>query len=74
MEPLNIAWLANGSQIVAACVDGSIRVIDADEVKVTQTLPTIKGWAYTLAVHPVDGNIVVAGADGQVQRIELKSK
>ena len=74
VEPLDIAWLRNGSQVVAACVDGHIRVIDADEVKVTQTLPAINGWAYTLAVHPADGNIVVAGADGQIQRIELKSE
>ena len=74
VEPLDIAWLADGSQIVAACVDGRIRVIDADEVKVTQTLPAIKGWAYALAVHPTDGSVVVAGADGQVQRIELKAK
>ena len=74
VEPLDIAWLSNGTQVVAACVDGRIRVIDADEVKVTQTLPAINGWAYTLAVHPIDGNIVVAGSEGQIQRIELKSE
>ena len=74
VEPLDIAWLSSGTQVVAACVDGRIRVIDADEVKVMQTLPAINGWAYTLAVHPIDGNIVVAGADGQIQRIELKSE
>ena len=59
---------------MASCVDGSIRVIDADEVKVIQSLPAITGWAYALAVHPTDGSIVVAGADGQLQRMKLDSK
>lgn len=74
VEPLDIAWLGDGSQIVASCVDGHIRVIDADEVKVIQSLPAITGWAYALAVHPTDGSVVVAGADGQIQRMELGSK
>lgn len=73
VEPLNIAWLANRSQIVASCVDGSIRVIDADEVKIIKSMPAIRGWAYALAVHPADGSIVIAGSDGQIQRIELPS-
>ena len=73
VEPLNIAWLANRSQIVASCVDGSIRVIDADEVKIIKSMPAIRGWAYALAVHPTDGSIVIAGSDGQIQRIELPS-
>lgn len=74
VEPLDIAWLGNGSQIVASCVDGSIRVIDADEVKIIKSLPAITGWAYALAVHATDGSIVVAGADGQIQRIEMVSE
>lgn len=68
-EPLNIAWLGDGSRIVAACVDGRIRVVDADKVKVTQTLSAIDGWAYAIAVHPSDGSLVVAGSRGQIRRI-----
>lgn len=68
-EPLNIAWLNDGSRIVASCVDGRVRVIDADEVKVTQTLPAIKGWAYAIAPHPSDGSLVVGGSDGQLRRV-----
>jgi WD40 repeat protein len=73
-EPLNIAWLNDGSRIVAACVDGRIRVIDPVEVKVTQDLPAIDGWAYAIAVHPSDGSVVVGGADGQIRRIALSPK
>jgi WD40 repeat protein len=70
-EPLDIAWLSDGSRIVASCVDGRIRVVDADEVKVTQTLLAIEGWAYALAIHPTDGSIAVGGSDGQIRRIEI---
>lgn len=72
VEPLDIAWINDGSQIVATCVDGQIRVVDVDEVKITQTIPAIKGWAYVIAVHPSDGSIVVAGTNGQIRRIELR--
>ena len=44
-EPLDIAWLSDGSRIVASCVDGRIRVVDPDEVKVTKTIQSIDGWA-----------------------------
>jgi hypothetical protein len=64
-------WLSDGSGIVASCVDGRIRVIDADEVKVTQDLPAIDGWAYVIAMHPEDHSIAVGGTNGQIRRIEL---
>ena len=69
-EPLNIAWLQDGSRIIAACVDGRIRVINPEEVKVTQTVEAIQSWAYAIAVHPTDDSIVVAGAGGEIRRIE----
>jgi len=71
-EPLNIAWLGDGSRIVACCVDGRVRIVDADEVKVVQTLTAIEGWAYALAVHPSDGSIMVGGSDGQVRRVVVR--
>jgi WD40 repeat protein len=72
-EPLDIVWLNDGSRIVAACVDGRIRVIDADEVTVTQTLPAIEGWAYAIAVHPSDGSVVVGGQDGNLARVQPRA-
>lgn len=64
-------WLSDGSEIVASCVDGRIRVIDPVKVKVTQDLPAIEGWAYAIAVHPKDQSIAVGGTNGQIRRIEL---
>lgn len=68
-EPLNIAWTSDGSRIVASCVDGRVRVVDSDEVKVTQTIQAIDGWAYSVAVHPTDGSIAVAGSHGKLCRV-----
>ena len=67
--PLNVAWLNNGARIVAACTDGTIRIVDPDSVEVTDEIHAIDGWAYSLAVHPTDGSIVVGGQNGQVKRI-----
>lgn len=70
-EPLDIAWLSDGSRIVASCVDGRVRVVDPNEVKVTQTIPAINGWAYAVAVHSADASIAVGGSDGQLVRVRL---
>ena len=70
--PLNVAWLNNGATIVAACADGTIRLIDPDSVEITREIPALKGWAYALAVHPTDGSIVVGGPNAQVKRLILK--
>ncbi len=66
-EPLDIAWI-HGTQIVASCVDGRARVIDAEQVQVLETIPAIQGWAYSVALHPWDGTWAMAGSDGQIQR------
>ncbi|MDE0864808.1 MAG: WD40 repeat domain-containing protein [Rubripirellula sp.] len=73
-EPLDIAWISE-TRIVASCVDGQARVVDTENVKVLQTIPVIKGWAYAVASHPNDGTIAIAGSDGQLHRVRLqKSK
>ena len=67
--PLNVAWLNNGARIVAACADGAIRLVDPDSVEVTGEIPALDGWAYSLAVHPTDGSIIIGGPNAQVKRI-----
>lgn len=68
-EPLSIAWL-NEDTLVAGCVDGRLRIIDANNVKVTGSHHATDGWAYAVAVHPHDGSVVTAGTGGQLHRIE----
>jgi WD40 repeat protein len=70
-EPLDMAWLGDGSRLVASCVDGRARVVDPDDVKVTQTLPAIRGWAYAIAIRRSDNSIVVGGSNGQLCRVAL---
>ena len=73
-EPLDIVWTQRGEQLVAACVDGQLHVVDPVEVTVLQVIPAIDGWAYAVAAHPSDGSVLVAGANRQVRRIALASE
>lgn len=70
--PLNVAWLNNGARIAAACADGALRLVDPDSVEVSGEIQVIEGWAYSLAVHPTDGSVVVGGPNAQVKRVTPK--
>ena len=67
--PLATAWLNDGSKVVAVCTDGAVRFVDPDSVEVTGEIHALNGWAYSLAVHPTDGSVVVGGQNAQVRRI-----
>ncbi|MCP3694450.1 MAG: hypothetical protein GY917_19770 [Planctomycetaceae bacterium] len=54
---------------MASCTDGQVRVIDPETVKVMHELPAVEGWAYSLAVHPTDGSLLVGGQNGQLRRV-----
>lgn len=72
-EPLDVAWTKDGEQILAACVDGKVRVVDPVEVKVKRTIDAIEGWAYGIAVHPKDKTVAVGGSNGQIKRLEVEN-
>lgn len=67
--PLDTAWLNDGSKVVAVCTDGVVRFVDPDSVEVTGEIHALNGWAYSLAVHPTDGSVVVGGQNAQIRRI-----
>jgi WD40 repeat protein len=67
-QPLAVDWLADGSHIAVASIDGHVRLIDPDTVEIVADFPAVAGWAYALAAHP-DGTLLVGGQDGQLQRI-----
>jgi WD40 repeat protein len=68
---LDVAWSTDGKQIYAACRDGRVRVIDPDTVEVKHDLPAVRGWAYSLAVHPKDRELLIGGERGQLQRVKI---
>jgi len=71
-RPLDAAWFSDGSRVVVSCTDGHVRVVDPDTVKVTHDLAALEGWAYSLAVHPTDGSILVGGQGGQLRRVMIR--
>lgn len=70
--PLGLAWLHADGKVAAACSDGHVRVIDADQLKVLYDVPAIDGWAYAIKIHPIDGTIAVAGSSGKIRRVEYR--
>lgn len=69
--PLEVVWTVDGSWMVAACMDGKIRVIHPDTLKIAHELDAIDGWAYSVAVHPTDHSVLVGGSGGQLRRVRL---
>ncbi len=67
--PLALAWLPDGSQVAVAAADGHVRLIDPDTVEIIHDIPAFDGWAYSLAVHPTDGSLLVGGRYGQLKRL-----
>ena len=70
-KPLDIAWSTDGNWILAACVDGVVRVVDPTSVTVVHKVNALNGWAYAIAAHPNDGSFAVGGSDGQLRRLKL---
>lgn len=69
--PLSVAWTPDGSQLLAACRDGDVRVIDPDTVEITNRLEGIGSHAWCLAPMRDGRMIVVGGGGGQMSVIEL---
>jgi WD40 repeat protein len=70
-EPLDIDWTPDGSQLLAACADGRLRVINPNTVEIVRDVPAIDGWAYTV-VAAADGEFaLIAGSHGQLKAIPL---
>jgi WD40 repeat protein len=68
-KPLCADWLPDGSQVVVGCTNGHVYFIDPDSVEVTRDVAVIDGWAYSLAMHPSDGKLLVGGSNGQLRAV-----
>ena len=68
-EALSLVWLNDGERVLASCIDGRLRIVDAKNVKVIGTYPAIEGWAYGLALHPSEQDVVVGGSNAEIQRL-----
>ena len=66
--PQCVTWSSDGACILVGCRDGHVRAIDPDSVEVLYDRSVVDGWAYSLAVHPQQRQIVVGGRNGQINR------
>ena len=74
--PLDIAWLNDGLHIAAACEDGRVRLINADDVKVVGEKsifenPITHGWLYAIEIHPSRAKGVAGGSGGILREISV---
>jgi WD40 repeat protein len=64
-RPLTVAWSADGARLLAGCIDGQVRVIDPDTVRIVSTRAALPGWVYSLAAHR-KGDVLAGGPEGKV--------
>ncbi|QDT12942.1 WD40 repeat domain-containing protein [Planctomycetes bacterium K23_9] len=80
--PLGVTWIGSGSEIVAGCTDGHLRMIDPESAEVVADIAVSDTWINAVCVSPVglsggksDSQTVAVGdANGNVQRIVLDGR
>jgi WD40 repeat protein len=70
-DPLAVAWTCDGRRAVVSGADGQLRVFDPETAELLAKIPTLEGWAYTLARAPASDEFLVAGQAGQLRRVDL---
>lgn len=66
--PLAVAWLPDGSGVVVACRDGSVRLVDPDSVETIRSQQTTGLRLWTIAVLR-DGKQIYAGGVARSERV-----
>lgn len=67
-EPLKVAWI-DDFYLASVCTDGTVRVIDVANVKMSKRINILSGWAFAVDVHPITRDLVVAGEGGKIKRV-----
>ena len=64
--PLAVQWLQNGSRLVVACQDGTIRFIDPETIEVRRSCQAASARLWSMGVTRNGGNVLAGGADGRL--------
>ena len=70
--PLAVQWLPDGSRIVVACRDGSIRFIDPETVAVQRSQRTAATRLWSLNLTRDGRNVLTGGADGRLYTVPIQ--
>jgi WD40 repeat protein len=61
--PRTFVWTSDGERLIVGCSDGLVRVVQADNVQVTNELPSRVGRIHELG-QDTTGTVIVAGQQG----------
>jgi hypothetical protein len=67
-----LEWSGDGSTLYVACRDGHVRQIDPVRVEIIAEQPLFDSWAYSLAVHSNNRELVVGGGLGAIKRVTFE--
>ncbi len=69
---LDIEWTPEGANLVAACADGHLRVINPDTVQIIHDVEVGTGWLHSLAIAPDGVTAFVGGSGGLMQAVKIR--
>lgn len=69
-RPLDLAWLPDGTRVVASCVDGTLVMIDPDTVETSEPIHAGKDWIHAVEVDTL-GQRAVVGHGGRPTWVTL---
>jgi WD40 repeat protein len=69
--PLAVRWLPGGDHVAVACIDGHLRVIDWQTLRIVLEKKVGDGWLTSLAVSPNGSHGVVGDERGELHAISL---
>ena len=66
-----LVWMPDGSQLLAACRDGQLRIVDPVSLDVTEIVVSeTPEWLYCVEVHKSTRSAFLGGTSGQVFRVD----
>ncbi len=70
-KPLDLAWLPDGTRVIASCSDGNLYSIDPETVAISGPVRVSDGWNHSLAVG-THSQVVFVGDQGTLRRVAIQ--
>jgi WD40 repeat protein len=72
-RPQAVAWSRDGTRVFVVSNNGSLHIVDPDTTELIEKIQAIKGWAYSMTVHPEEPVVLVGGEKGILRKVNVKT-